>query len=195
MDVGCLLRSPYFADQITPLSKFQTVSLVSYTHTPSLPPNAKHQNQMNPQKTHLLIISTFLLLSLAHPIPTQSPAPASTSLTQHLGRAGLVVLTLGGLLTLAAGGITYATGWLNRYKALELERKGNMTLWRMEMETRDREHGMAMRGVDAVLGVMRGYTEGNHGEGKDGEFDPFGLVEEVEKRVEDAQIRGVEMEE
>jgi len=67
-----------------------------------------------------------------------------------------------------------------------------MTLWRMEMETREREHGMAMRGVDAVLGVVRGYVQGEHGKEGEGEggFDPFGLVEEVERGVEDAQMRG-----
>ena len=65
-----------------------------------------------------------------------------------------------------------------------------MTLWRMERETREREHGMAMRGVDAVLGVVRGYVQGEqNGEEGEGGFDPFGMVEEVERGVEDALIR------
>jgi hypothetical protein len=147
-----------------------------------------------------LLIFTLLLPALAHPIPPTTPpsnpsAPAPNSLTQHLGRAGLLVLTLSGILGLAAGGITYGTHWLHRYKSLTATEEGNMTLWRAEQERRDVEHRKKMEGLDIILDVVRNYTEdlGREREEREGRekggFDPFLLVGEVERGVEEAQIK------
>jgi len=68
-----------------------------------------------------------------------------------------------------------------------------MTLWRTGLEGRDREHGKKMEGLDILLDFVGNYTEdlGRKREEKEREgkeFDPYLLVEEVERGVEEAQI-------
>lgn len=66
-----------------------------------------------------------------------------------------------------------------------------MTLWQAEQERRDVEHRKKMEGLDIILDVVRNYTEDLGRERKEMEgFDPYLLVEEVERGVEEAQIGG-----
>src|SRR5579862_8370137 len=168
------------------ISFLRSLITESPPHFSTIPISIPH-HLMNLKKRHLIFL--LLIPTLALPIPsTQPPSTASTptTFTQHLGHASLLVLTLGGLLGLAAGGITYATHWLHRYHSVTSSLEGNMTLWRMGLEGRDREHGKMMEGLDILLDFVGNYTEdlGRKREEKEREgkeFDPYLLVEEVER--------------
>ena len=67
-----------------------------------------------------------------------------------------------------------------------------MTLWREEMDRREMEHDKRMEGLDILLDVVGNFTLNlamKEAKGERG-FDPFEVVGEVERGVEEAQIGG-----
>jgi hypothetical protein len=133
----------------------------------------------------LALICSIVVTTIALPIPDEG-RNGNNSVGQQLGRAGLLALTVAGLLGLGIGGITYGTNWWHRFKLMQAEHAGNMTLWEAEKERKNGEHQKNMEALDIVLEVAKNYTD-TIGKEKT-EFDPFAIAKEMEQDVKDAQV-------
>lgn len=133
----------------------------------------------------LLLICSIVVTTIALPVPEEE-TNENTSVGQHLGRAGLLALTVAGLLGLGIGGITYGTNWWHRFKLMQGEQAGNRTLWEAEKERKDGEHQKNMEALDIILEVAKNYTD-TIGKEKT-EFDPFAIAKDMEQEVKDIQV-------
>jgi hypothetical protein len=142
----------------------------------------------NIMKTQFLVVALVCCLvatTIALPIP-ENGENQNNSVGQHLGRAGLLVLTVAGLIGLGIGGITYGTNWWHRFKLMQAEQAGNRTIWDAEKARKEAEHQKSMEALDIILDVAKNYTD-TIGIEKT-EFDPLAIAKDMEKDVKDAQI-------
>jgi hypothetical protein len=139
-------------------------------------------------KAHFLVIALVCCIvatTIALPIP-ENGENQNKSLGQHLGRAGLLVLTVGGLIGLGIGGVTYGTNWWHRFKLMQAEQAGNKTIWDADKARKEAEHQKNMEALDIILDVAKNYTD-TIGIEKT-EFDPLAIAKNMEQDVNDAQI-------
>jgi hypothetical protein len=136
---------------------------------------------MTSKQLLLLLFLSILATTLALPLPNDQNLN-SNSLAQHLGQVGLWILGGATAIGLALGSVTYGTNWWHRFKFLQAEHLGNMTLWNATQARKEQVHQKNMEALDIILEVARNYTDSM---GKETEFNPGDDIEkdEVEMKI------------
>jgi hypothetical protein len=134
---------------------------------------------------YLLLSFLFCLITITIAIPVPNGEHGTKSVGQQLGQVGLWVF--GGLAMIgwAIGSVTYGTNWWHRFKTIQAEHEGSMTIWDATQAQKEQDHRKHVEALDIILDVTRNYTE-NVGK-KRIEYNPFVIAKDVEAEAQDTQ--------
>lgn len=137
---------------------------------------------MTPKYRFLLFFFCIFATTIAIPLPD---VESEKSLGQHLGQVGLWFLGGLAMIGLSIGSVTHGTNWWHRFKTIQAEHEGNMTMWDTTQARKEQEHQKLMKALDIILDVTRNYTDSVGKERT--EHDPFVMPKDIEVEVQDAQ--------
>ena len=134
-------------------------SLISQSLTYDL-----HHSTMTPRYFLLLFLLSIIAATTAIPVPDGEKE--TKSMGQDLGLEASTWISGGlAMIALVMGSVTYGTNWWHRFKTMQTEHEGNMTIRGATQARKEQEHQRHMEALDIILDVIRNYTE-NVGKGR-----------------------------